>query len=139
MVADALSRLSREDQQRIAQSASALAEAFALTELPKDAFPLRYSTLRDYQQHDKPLLAQLATNSNFKLITYHGGGKTYDLICHNDKIVVPKALRQRVLEFYHYSLSHPGETRTEQTIRQQFTWPKLRDCLLYTSPSPRDA
>ena len=30
------------------------------------------------------------------------------------------------MEWYHTTLCHPGETRTEQTIRQHFTWTRLR-------------
>ena len=56
VVADALSRLSTDDQTTIERNAQALSDAYALTELPKDAFPLRYATIRDYQQHDPALL-----------------------------------------------------------------------------------
>jgi Integrase zinc binding domain len=31
------------------------------------------------------------------------------------------------VQWYHTQLCHPGEKRTEQTIRQHFTWKNLRE------------
>ena len=44
-----------------------------------------------------------------------------------DKIVVPPALQTKIVTWYHTLLCHPGETRTEQTLRQHFYWKNLRD------------
>ena len=52
--------------------------------------------------------------------------KKRELICLNNKIIIPASLQKRVVEWYHNILCHPGETRTEQTIRQHFTWKNLR-------------
>ena len=30
------------------------------------------------------------------------------------------------MQWYHYMLCHPGENRTEETIRQHFTWKNLK-------------
>ena len=49
------------------------------------------------------------------------------VITTNGKIYVPKRLRQRILSWYHHYLCHPGSTRTEQTLRQCFTWPRLTE------------
>ena len=35
-------------------------------------------------------------------------------------------LQKHFVNWYHLSLCHPGVTRTEQTIRQHFTWKTLR-------------
>ena len=32
-----------------------------------------------------------------------------------------------MVEWYHNHLCHPGKTRTQQTIRQHFTWKNLRE------------
>ena len=48
------------------------------------------------------------------------------LIHSEGKIYIPEKLQQRVVAWYHEYLAHPGETRTEATIRQHFTWPRLR-------------
>jgi hypothetical protein len=41
------------------------------------------------------------------------------------KIYIPQSLRkqQRLLPWYHEYLLHPGQTRTENTIRNTMTWP----------------
>jgi hypothetical protein len=49
----------------------------------------------------------------------------YDLLCYKEKIYIPQALRQRVLSWYHEYLLHPGQSRTEKTIRNTMTWPGL--------------
>jgi hypothetical protein len=55
----------------------------------------------------------------------------YDLLCYKDekdKIYIPQSLRQRqqrVLSCYHEYSLHPGQTRTEKTIRNTMTWPGL--------------
>jgi hypothetical protein len=51
----------------------------------------------------------------------------YDLLCHKEKIYIPQSFRQqqRVLSWYHEYLLHPGQTRTEKTIRNTMTWPGL--------------
>jgi hypothetical protein len=50
----------------------------------------------------------------------------YDLLCFKDKIHFPQSLRQRVLSWYLGCLLHPGETCTEQTIRNTMTLPGLK-------------
>jgi hypothetical protein len=49
----------------------------------------------------------------------------YDLLCYKEKIYIPQSLIQRVLSWYHEYLLHPGQTRTEKTIRNTMTWPVL--------------
>ena len=44
----------------------------------------------------------------------------------DDRIVIPKKLQTRVIRWYHDTLLHPGETRTEATIAQHFYWKGLR-------------
>ena len=63
--------------------------------------------------------------SGFHIKAFCGGGKKRELIGHNDKIVIPASLQKR-LEWYQTILCHPGETKTEQTIRKHFTWKNLR-------------
>jgi Integrase zinc binding domain len=49
----------------------------------------------------------------------------YDLLCYQDKIYIPQSLRQQVLSWYHECLLHPGQTRTENSIRNTMMWPGL--------------
>ena len=105
-----------------------LAEQFGLEEddLPKDAFPLSYKTLMIHQQADTALQQLALNNPKYSLTQFHGGGKTRTLITKENKIVVPATLQKRCINWYHLSLCHPGAARTEQTIRQHFTWKNLQ-------------
>ena len=38
------------------------------------------------------------------------------------KICLPTALQKKTVEWYHEMLCHPGETRTEHTLRQHSDW-----------------
>jgi len=58
---------------------------------------------------------------------FSGGDKHYELICFNNKIVIPTPLQEHITQWYHTYLCHPGETRTEKTISQHFTWTNLRN------------
>jgi hypothetical protein len=49
----------------------------------------------------------------------------YNILCYKEKIYIPQSLRQRVLSWYHEYLLHPGQNRTEKTIRNTMTWPGL--------------
>ena len=130
IVADALSRLDitreedREPEQPISQAY--MAEHFGLdkSDLPEDAYPLRYKTIAQYLEKDKELTL-LKKNKDYQVTIFHGGGKEYKLLTKNGKIVIPKLLQQRAIDWYHLNLCHPGRVRTEETIRQHFTFPRL--------------
>ena len=92
-----------------------------------DHHPLSYQHLSHAQQIDtnmKKILQQ--KDSPYQWKDFHGGGKTWSLICHNNKIVVPKLLQKHVIIWYHTTLCHPGINRTEETISQHLWWPKMR-------------
>ena len=144
IVADALSRLElatdepTENSQEIptdqathqSPSTKYLADAFGPTEndLPNDAFPLTYKLIQKAQQADTNLLNHIRKSKSPYLVKpFRGGGKVRQLLVLHDKIVIPKALQHRVVQWYHTTLCHPGETRTEMTIRQHFTWKNLRE------------
>ena len=40
--------------------------------------------------------------------------------------MVPKSLQKRLVEWYHTTLCHPGETRMELTISQYFQWDNMQ-------------
>ena len=80
-----------------------------------------------HQKEYKELLqsAEANVNNNYHFKTFRGGEKKYPLLCYTGKILIPKTLQKRIVEWYHTTLLHPGETRTEMTIRQHFTWKGL--------------
>lgn len=51
------------------------------------------------------------------------------MICQNGKIYIPKTLQKRIVQWYHEQLCHPGENRTELTIRQHFTWTNMKETI----------
>ena len=126
VAADALSRLElTTDAEPIKADAQSLAEHFALEE--EDILhPTNYKTIMRYQQQDKNLIKIAKQNNDYSIKHFHGADKKYSLICRKHRIVIPKQLEKRVVEWYHHTLCHPGETRTELTIAQHFYWTNLR-------------
>lgn len=97
-------------------------------ELPDDAYPLRMHLIAAEQRKEKALQAALnKPNSKYTRTEVRGGKQRFDIIETNGKIVVPKSLRKRIMNWYHEHLMHPGITRMIKTIRQHFTWPGLND------------
>jgi transposase InsO family protein len=90
------------------------------------AFPLTFNNIKRAQRSDSALLDALQSKDDYTQTIFRGGGKTYELIVRDKKIVIPKNIQRRVVEWYHEYLCHPGETRTEQTIRQHYWWNNLR-------------
>ena len=78
------------------------------------------------QQEYKSLMSKLKDNNQYTLNMFCGGGKIRQLIVKDKKIVVPDILQSRFVQWYHESLCHPGRDRTEQTIKQHFTWKNLK-------------
>ena len=78
-----------------------------------------------YQKRDKTL------QRNVQL---HKGDSKYsttmlegvEVITEHSKVYIPSKLQSRVVAWYHDYLVHPGEKRTEKTIRQNLTWQGLR-------------
>ena len=121
IVEDALSRLEMTEEQ--------FPELYNLDDddLSTIENPLTYKVLVKAQQNDKTLLNLASTNPSFRLLSFRGGGKDNKLICQNEKIVVPKILQTKVVDWYHDMLCHPGETRMEESIRHHLTWKGLRE------------
>ena len=132
IAADALSRLGilNAPMEEAHFTEALRSELYALEEdaLPEDAFPLSYLLLGQEQAKDKKILTETKkAKSRYKITPFTGGGKTRDLICYNNKIVVPQSLQSRIVRWYHEYLGHPGINRTEETICQHLWWPKMRN------------
>ena len=71
-----------------------------------------------HQQKVKKLLKLFKSSKDLKFIEFHGGGKTFKLIAYNEnEITIPSTLQIHIVEWYHNALCHPGETRTELTLK----------------------
>ena len=94
-----LELISPEIQQQIQQHSHDvhyLADHFGLEDddLPVDAYPLQYKIIAKYQQKQPDLVSKVKENhEGFQIKSFYGGGKKRDLICHNEKIVIPTALQ----------------------------------------------
>ena len=129
IVADALSRLGIEppvinNDLSLPQQAEIFGQT--LMDVSDQLIPIQFKQLQSAQQQDPQLLLSLSDSPALHLKSFCGGGKSRMLICRKDKIVVPISLQQRMVEWYHEILCHPGMTRTEETIRQHFWWNTLR-------------
>jgi transposase InsO family protein len=118
-VADALSRLDTINEE--------ITEFEIDDDLPDTAYPLNLKLITKYQQKDEEILKRLQENPKYQLKSFSGGGKVRQLVVKDDKIVIPAAVQRRIVDWYHTYLCHPGETRTEATIRQHFTGISLRE------------
>lgn len=130
VVADALSRLEMmsDDEFQTEKDQHELL-AFDDDDLPQN-YPLSYAEISKEQEKDVELQQRFTrlsdTHSKQKFVT---SGKEYTLITKGDKIVLPKKLQKKAVEWYHHTLLHPGETQTELTIAQHFHWHGMRDTI----------
>ena len=128
--ADFLSRypLLEEEQETTAESKprgfddSEIKETMLYYPEEIQAFPLHFERLRDEQQADGQLLL-LLNNEDFKVEEFYG----YQLVCKVDKnktqspkIVIPEALINDTIKWYHFCCGHAGTVRVYDTIRAHF-------------------
>jgi Integrase zinc binding domain len=127
-VADALSRLDMLADHPV--SKEEVTEMFAAdsgTGTWAEAFPLAYSNIEDHQKNDPELQKAFQEKKDlYKEMVYPCGDHSYTQITKNDMIVLPKALQTEAVKWYHGALMHPGETQTELTMGQHFTWKGMR-------------
>ena len=123
VVADAFSRLEKSPSQEILN----ISELYGYNDkdMPDSAYPIRYHDIAKAQETDAKLQQKLVSHKDYTLDTCRGGDKDHRLICRKNKICLPTALQKKTVEWYHEMLCHPGETRTEHTICQNFDWKAL--------------
>ena len=130
-VADAMSRLPKLNEELIEKTTPGnpeyemmLAELAALDDIH---CPVNLKLIQDEQQKDQDLMQVIKVKKEgFSVKNFRGGGKVRSMICYKGKIVIPKVLQQKITHWYHTYLCHPGQNRTEETIRQFLTWNGLR-------------
>ena len=95
--------------------------------LQDKSFPLAPDMFKAYQENDRELqrLMDSAEKRNSERFTTRAV-EGVELIHDGNQIFVPAALRDRVLDWYHQMLVHPGEKRMEASLRGVYTWPGLR-------------
>ena len=123
VVADTLSRLGLKEEEFSL-------DAFAVEDddLPTN-YPLSFRQIEIEQKKSKSLQKKLKEEQQYTVQEYKHSDRTYELIVHKDKIVLPQSLQQKGAEWYHHHLCHPGETRMEFTIGQHYHWKGMRNTI----------
>ena len=125
-VADALSRHPIREENNNPPVAT-LAECMAVKPLKVEReFPLEMPVLRASQQKernsDKDFRKYFLTNRgdfSYKMVNNE------EILCLRGKLYVPKDLREKVIDWYHFFLCHPGSTRLYNTLKQHLDWPGM--------------
>ncbi len=81
-----------------------------------DMFPINFETIAKEQAMDMELNQQLQTKPFYKKKMFGN----YELILRKDKIVLSNSTFDKVLQWYHTNLNHPGEQRTYLTLFGQY-------------------
>ena len=127
IVANALSRL---ELVSLPSNVQDMVDCYGLNkdDLPSDAFLITYQLINHKQNKDKTLLATIEQGAkHYMHKEFHWGGRSSQLLCYNDRIMIPQGLQKRVMQWYHHTLCHPGINQTEETISQHFYWKNMRD------------
>ena len=129
VVADALSRLPTMDETPI------INKKYARTvdindECPVDAGVLATAQRNELRVRTSELKRKVREDKDYLRTMYD----THEIILYKNKIYVPQPLRERMLNWYHHYLSHPGATRLAKTVQQSCDWPGLvADCVKLVS------
>ena len=90
-------------------------------------FPLAPELIKFYQNQDPTLQEELNTRGHTLTTKVIEGSNLLQRATRvGPRIVVPTAMKDRVLDWYHDILVHPGKTRMEGSIRSIYTWKNLR-------------
>jgi hypothetical protein len=128
VVADGLSRLARNEDS-IAKVARKSKELLAVDRgagegtFPLDrSLPLQKEQLKELRIRNSKLKAQLDdAESGFYRTTFD----EVNLIMYQDRIYIPHSIRDRVLDWFHHYLNHPGGDRLGNTIARCCYWKGL--------------
>ena len=125
VVADALSRMDADFEAEMPSADSTTEMANAFSKEKDESFPMSPKLIAKCQKQDKSLNKKVMNDTTKQYSVQNIEG--LDLVHYNGKICIPNPLQRRIVAWYHEYLAHPGQTRLEATIRQLYTWPKLRE------------
>ena len=127
VVADAFSRLDMEEtlpefKSKTKQCCFYEEQILNTVTVPDKEMPISYEHIQAHQENDKGLKRKVITKKDYHVKNFHGAGivstngKSWDLICKDNKIVIPDTLKMKVLEWYHVQLVHQDRDITFETI-----------------------
>jgi hypothetical protein len=65
---------------------------YDIEDMDSDDYPLTYESIGKAQSDDKDILKELQKDKpKYELLPFHAAGKMREFVCHNEKIVIPKA------------------------------------------------
>lgn len=117
-----MSRVTRNSSIKLAPMT--LGQVFANSAQEDEIYPLTIPEIAKEQQKDRSLkkyFKDTGTRYEVKLL------EDTKVIVDENKLVIPKKLQSRVIQWYHHWLQHPGHTRLEETIRSTMTWSGMRN------------
>ena len=109
VVADAISRLNYEPEE------ARKLENYSVHEL---------ESVNDFDVLQLPYIARVQSENKDEFAKYERRTEPCGtrLFVHKDRIVVPRTLRNTMMQWYHESLLHPGMNRMKATIKSNFYW-----------------
>jgi transposase InsO family protein len=127
-----LSQLERDDgRDDIRSEPESLAICLAAGEDTQiEEYPLSPRLIAEEQQKDTELQESIRNNPEaYTKVTI----ENTEVTAVNERMVIPKSLRGRIVAWTHHYLVHPGGTRLEKTLSKLCTWPNMaRDIQAYT-------
>eukprot|EP00956_Cyclotella_meneghiniana_P020175 scaffold35257_cov38-Cyclotella_meneghiniana.AAC.1 len=97
---------------------------FANTQEDDGIFPLTVAEIAEAQGTDSNFLNILKKDKKEKYVKQLVGD--IKLYCCEGKLVIPKSLQRRAVEWFHHYLQHPGSTQLEETLRGSMYWKGMR-------------
>ena len=97
---------------------------FANTQEVEGIYLLTTVEIAAAQETDKSFQTTLKKDKKEKYVKQSVGD--IEAYCCNGKLVIPKSLQRRAVEWYHHYLQHPGSTRLEETLKGSMYWKGMR-------------
>jgi hypothetical protein len=91
--------------------------------MESEEFAMSPTIIAREQQKDSQLKEFIKRSDKFSERTIERS----TVITYEKKIYIPQSLRKRIVCWYHTYLQYPGITRMEATLRQNLTWPNIRN------------
>ena len=93
-------------------------------------FPLDVRMFKVHQRRDEKLQKLIKRDSKTDPFYTTKVVEGIELVHGGNRIFVPASLRERVMEWYHTMLCHPGQVRMEQSIKAIYYWQGMRSDII---------